>query len=103
MKNLGQRNILVMTKDKQLRWLTVQVAKVKQLLGSVSKNNDHGQEVVYKKSGSYIQDVASGGKVELSRERCTFKFDAWVVPFHMVQRGIVSFRDKQRCVEDRED
>ena len=84
-----------MTKDKQLRWLTVQVAKVKKLLGSVSKNNDHGQEVVYRKEGSYIKDVASGEMLELTRERGTFKFDAWIVPYQMIKAGLVTFKDKQ--------
>ena len=45
----------------------------------MSKHHDRGQEVVYNKSGSYIEDTASGDRVELTRERGTFKFDAWVV------------------------
>ena len=82
MKNLGQRRILVLTKEKQLRWLTVQVAKVKKLLGSVSRNNDCDQDVIYFKGkhGSYIKDNKSGEKIRLTRSRRTFKFDIWVVP-----------------------
>ena len=36
--------------------------KVKKMLGSVSKNNDCGQQVVYDADESYIMDTASGQK-----------------------------------------
>ena len=93
-KNLGQRRILVMTEDKLLRWMTLQVAKVKKILSSVSKNNDAGQEVVYKKTGSYIMDAQSGEKLHLTRQRGTFKFEGWVVPYWMVKAGNITFKDK---------
>ena len=95
MKNLGQRRILVLTKEKKLRWLTVQVAKVKKLLGSVSRNNDCDQDVIYSKGkhGSYIKDNKSGEKIQLTRSRGTFKFDIWVVPYNTVKSGVVTYRD----------
>jgi len=94
-KNQGQRQILILTKEKRLRWITVQVAKVKKLLGSVSKNNDYGQRVVYDLDESYIQDKKTGEKVNLEREKGVFKFDAWVVPYATVQTGQVKFRDSK--------
>ena len=94
LNNLGQRRILILTKDKLLRWLTVQVAEVKKILGSLGKNNDAGQEVRYRKDGSYIMDIATGEKLELTRSRGTFKFDAWIVPYAMIKSGKVTFKDK---------
>lgn len=95
MNNLGQRRILVLTKEKHLRWMTIQVAKVKKLLGSVSWNNDCDQDVVYSKAegASYIKDNKSGEKIQLERNRGTFKFDMWVIPYKMVKTGVVTFRD----------
>ena len=85
---------MVLTKEKHLRWLTVQVAKVKKMLGFVSKNNDCGQRVVYDADESYIMDTASGQKVNLERVKGIFKYDAWVVPYLMVKMGQVSYIDE---------
>ena len=93
-KNKGQRQILVLAKEKHLRWLTVQVAKVKKMLGSVSKNIDHGQVVVYDKAESYIMDKASGEKVHLDRLKGVFKYDGWVVPYHMIKSGFITCTGK---------
>ena len=93
-RNMGQRKILLLTREKSLRWLTVQVAAVKKMLGSVSKNNDCGHEVIYRKTGSFIKDEATGEKIHLTREKGTFKYDAWVVPFKIARTGEVSFVDK---------
>ena len=90
-RNQGQRQILVLTKEKHLRWMTVQVAKVKKMLGSVSKNNDCGQRVVYDKDESYIMDTVSGQKVNLNLVKGVFKYDAWVVPYAMIRRGQVTY------------
>ena len=92
MKNKGQRKILMLTKEGYLRWLTVQVAAVKKVLGSVSKNNACGQRVVYDQDGSYIEDKRSGQKVALDLDRGVFQFDAWVVPHSQVKRGWCSFK-----------
>ena len=35
-KNKGQRKILILTREKLLRWITVQVARVKKTLGSAN-------------------------------------------------------------------
>ena len=93
MKNKGQRTILMMTKEKHLRWLTVQVARVKKTLGSVSKNNSCGQKVVYDEDGSFIEVKKTGQKIGLDFERGVYKFDAWVVPYAMVKRGFISYVD----------
>ena len=93
-RNKGQRTILMLTREKRLRWLTVQVAKVKKTLGSVSKNISCGQRVVYDDPESFIEDKRTGEKVALNQERGVFKFDAWVVPFAMVQRGWIAFKDE---------
>ena len=92
-KNQGQRQILILTKEKHLRWLTVQVARVKKLLGSVSKNNDCGQRVVYDTDDSYIMDKVTGEKVHLERAKGVFKYDAWVVPNEMIKKGRISYVD----------
>ena len=94
-KNQGQRCILVLTKEKHLRWMTVQVAKVKKMLGSVSKNNDCGQRVVYDEDESYIMDKSSGTKVNLERVKGVFKYDAWVVPHAMILKGKVTYVNDQ--------
>ena len=94
-RNQGQRQILVLTKEKHLRWMTVQVAKVKKMLGSVSKNNDCGQRVVYDKDESYIMDTVSGQKVNLNLVKGVFKYDAWVVPYAMIRRGPATYIDEK--------
>ena len=38
-KNTGQKRVLILTNEKQLRCVTVQIAKVKKTLASVSKSN----------------------------------------------------------------
>ena len=45
-KNKGQKIVLMLTKDRKLRWLTFQMAKVKKILAGVCKNLDAGQRVV---------------------------------------------------------
>ena len=91
-KNKGQRKILILTREKLLRWITVQVARVKKILGSVGKNVDCNQCVVYD-TESYIQDKGSGENVNLVRERGVYKFDGWVVPYKMVKTGKVELMD----------
>ena len=55
-KNTGQKKIMILTMEKQLRWITVQIAKVKKTRVSVSKSNDHGFDVLYSSKGSYMKD-----------------------------------------------
>ena len=93
-KNQGQRSILMLTKEKHLRWMTVQVAKVKKMLGSMSKNNDCGQRVVYDKAESFIMDKVSGEKVNLERTKGVFRYDGWVVPYEMVKTGHITYIGK---------
>ena len=69
-----------MTKEKKFGWITVQVAAVKKMLGSVSKNNAFGQRVVYDSDCSYIEDEKSREKLNLRSNRGVFILDAWIVP-----------------------
>ena len=92
-KNTGQKRVLILTKEKQLRWVTVQIAKVKKTLASVSKSNDHGFDVVYKKAGSFIENEKTKERTALRRERGVFVLDAWVIPYDMAKTGIVKFQN----------
>ena len=93
-KNTGQKRVLIFTKERQLRWCTVQIAQVKKTLASVSKNNDYGFEVRYSNSkGSYMEHEKTGEKTMLRRERGVFVLDAWVVPYKMAKSGIVKYTD----------
>ena len=94
-KNTGQKRVMILTKEKQLRWITVQIAKVKKTLGSVSKSNDHNFDVHYSNKGSYMEDQKTQEKTALRRERGVFVLDAWVVPFDMAKTGIVKYKDGQ--------
>ena len=94
-QNKGQRTILVMSKEKKLKWMTVQVAAVKKMLISASKNNDCNNEVIYRKSGSYIRDERTGDVLSLRRSRGTYVLDLWVVPHQMVKTGLVRYKDQQ--------
>ena len=94
-QNKGQRTILVMSKEKKLKWMTVQVAAVKKMLISASKNNDCNNEVIYRKSGSYIRDERTGDVLSLRRSRGTYVLDLWVVPHQMGETGLVRYKDQQ--------
>lgn len=73
----------------------MQIAKVKKTLGSVSKNNDKGFDVVYSKTkGSFMRSEDTGEKTMLRRDRGVFVLDAWVVPYHMAKAGIVKYTDE---------
>ena len=86
---------MILTAEKQLRWITVQIAKVKKTLGSVSKSNDHGIDVCYSNKGSYMMDLKTQEKTALRRERGVFVLDAWVIPYEMAKTGLVKYRDAQ--------
>ena len=92
-KNKGQRVILVMTRENKSRWITVQVAAVKKVRISVSKNNEADNEVIYRKSGSFIRDEKNGDKLALNPSRGTFVLDMWVVPYEMIKSGVVKYKD----------
>ena len=94
-KNTGQKKIMILTKEKELRRITVQIAKVKKTLGSVSKSNDHGFDVLYSSKASYMNDEKTQEKIALRRERAFFVLDAWVIPFEMSKTGIVKYKDDQ--------
>ena len=96
-RNKGQKRVLIMTREKQLRWVTVQIAQVKKTLASVSKSNDNGFDVVYskRKCGSYMEDIESKQRTALRRDKGVFVLDAWVVPYAMIQKGFVTYKDEE--------
>ena len=83
-----------MTKEKQLKWVTVQIAQVKKTLASVSKSNDNGYDVKYSKTGSYMEEIETKQKTTLRRDRGVFVLDAWVVPYDMVKKGVITYKDQ---------
>ena len=91
-KNKGQKTVLMLTKDRKLRWMTFQMAKVKMILVGVSKNLDVSQRVVYD-DDSCIEDELTTDRVELERARGVFKFEAHAVPYDMVRSGFVVYTD----------
>ena len=93
LKNTGQKRVLIMTREGQLKWVIVQMAKVKKTLSSVSRSNDNNYDVVYSSSGSYMEDCSNGDITKLRRQRGVFVLDAWVVPYKMAMTGKVSFTD----------
>ena len=58
--NESERTIAMLTKDKQLRKMTFQVAKTTEALASVSKIVGDGNAVVFDSEGSYIMNKLSG-------------------------------------------
>ena len=58
--------------------ITVQMADVSKVLGSVSKFEDAGNTVVFSKKGSYIENDATGAKTQLFRENGVYYFDMWI-------------------------
>ena len=82
-----------MTRERQMRWITVQIAKVKKTLASVSKSNDNGFDVTYSNSGSFMEERKTKERTALRRSRGVFVLDAWVVPYAMAKKGWVTFID----------
>ena len=93
-KNKGQKRVLILTKEKQLRWVTVQIAQVKKTLASVSKSNDNGFDVVYSKNASYMEEMSTKQQTALRRDRGVFVLDAWIVPYEMIKKGYVIYTDE---------
>ena len=93
-KNKGQKRVLILTREKQLRWVTVQIAQVKKTLASVSKSNDNGFDVVYSKKASYMEEMESKQRTALRRDRGVFVLDAWIVPYEMIKKGFVIYTDE---------
>ena len=92
--NLGQKTVLIMTANKKFSWMTVQMAKMKKVLGSVSKNNANGVDAIYKADAAYLQNQRSGVKTPLRRQRGVFVMDTWVVPYAMAKTRNISYRDE---------
>ena len=88
-----QKKVLIMAANSKLKWITIQMAKVKKTLGSVSKNNDHGVDAVYSCEGAYLRNRKTDDKTPLRRQRGVFVMDTWAEPFEMVQSGKVTYLD----------
>ena len=91
MKNMGQKRVLMMTREGQLRWVTVQIVAVKKTLASVSRSNDNGYDVIYSKKSSHMMEISSGKKTQLRRERGVFVLDCWIVPYNIAMSGRVNY------------
>ena len=93
--NLGQKTVLIMTKEKRFKWITVQMANVRKVPGSVSKNNDNGVDAYYSKvHGAYLENVKNKERTSLRRQRGVFVLDTWVVPYAMAKSGTVAYKDE---------
>ena len=53
----------------------------------------NGFDVVYSKKASYMEDTKTKQRTALRRDRGVFVLDAWIVPYEMVKKGVVTFRD----------
>ena len=89
--NMGEKKVKGLNDKGQNVGITIQMANIKKVLGSVSKMNDAGNTVIFSKGRSVVvpdpdsrlvsqvlQSVAEDDVTELRRENGTFKFDIWV-------------------------
>ena len=77
-KNQGERRITGKTSDGTPITITVQVADVKKMLGSVSRMCDANNQVVFDNDGSYIKNKVNGRVTKLDRRNGVYKFDMWI-------------------------
>ena len=88
---MGEKKVKGMNDKGQNVGITIQMANIKKVLGSVSKMNDAGNTVIFSKGRSVVvpdpdsrlvsqvlQSVSEDDVTELRRENGTFKFDIWV-------------------------
>ena len=74
----GERRITGKTSDGTPITITVQVADVKKMLGSVSRMCDANNQVVFDNDGSYIKNKVNGRVTKLDRRNGVYKFDMWI-------------------------
>jgi len=76
MYNEGQRQIHFKANgDNSINSAEFQCTSVKKPLASVSRIVDKGNRVVFEPGGSFIQNIATGKKIELIRDRGTFAME----------------------------
>ncbi len=68
----GRRQPELWTSDGKKRSIAFSVAKVRKPLFSVSKSNDLGNRIAFDANGSYIENKASGEKIDIDREHGVF-------------------------------
>ena len=76
--NEGQRTIKFHTKDGQKRKVTCQVAAVNQILASVALVCDQGNDVIFRKDGGEIVNLATSSRTAFRRQGNIYVMDAWV-------------------------
>ncbi len=60
--------------------MTFQVAKVNNIVGSVSQIVQRGNRAVFDAGGSYIQNLENGEKVWFRERNGVYVMDVWVAP-----------------------
>jgi hypothetical protein len=72
MYNAGQKKAKFKTKDGNIRSIAFRATGVRKPLAAVSRIVEKGNKVVFSPSGSYIQNLANGKKVEIEQEKGTY-------------------------------
>ena len=75
MPNMGERKVLLKTEAGSESSVVFQVTHARKPLASVSKIVRKGNRVVFDATGSYIENVGSGKRIELHEENGTYHLD----------------------------
>ena len=79
MPNKGEKRVTKMTKEGEMVGLTMQVADVTKVLGSVGKFCEANNRVVFDdQEGSYIMNKNTGKKTMLVKSGGVYRFPMWV-------------------------
>ena len=76
--NMGEKVIDGLTDDWEKAKVTVQVAEVTKVLGSVSKICEAGNRVVFDEGGSYIESKSTGRRTKLEKDKGVYCMCLWV-------------------------
>jgi len=75
MPNLGEKKVFFKTKDGMESNVVFQVTHARKPLASVSKIVKKGNKVIFSPSGSYIENIDTGKKIELNEANGTYHMD----------------------------
>ena len=75
MPNLGEKKVFFRTKDGMESNVVFQVTHARKPLASVSKIVRKGNRVIFSPTGSYIENIESGKKIELDEANGTYHMD----------------------------
>ena len=75
MPNLGEKNVNFRTKDGRSSNITFQVTSARKPLVSVSRIVQKGNKVIFAPGNSYIENMASGKRIELEEINGTYHID----------------------------